>query len=208
MERIIVGIDGSTVVAQRSDEDMESPVTPGTPGAVAGTTPTDRNGLVVLDRADCLRLLSTATLGRVGLCMRALPIVLPVNFVVDGDRVIIRTGAGSKLEAAMERAVVAFEVDDIDPVYHEGWSVVVTGMAEVVSDPGDIARLEHLPLRPWSTVPGDTFLSIRTELLSGRRLTPETAGAVEHRRPRLRQQPPATNRAASAPETGGLQRDP
>lgn len=131
----------------------------------------DRNGLAILDREESLRLLATCTLGRVGLSMRSLPTVLPVNFLLDGDVIIVRTGAGSKLEAALGHAVVAFEVDDIDPMYHEGWSVVVTGVADVVTDPVEIARLEQLPLRPWSTVPGDTFVTIRTELVSGRRLT-------------------------------------
>jgi hypothetical protein len=38
--------------------------------------------------------------------------VRPVNFCLDGDDIVIRTAAGSKLAAATRRAVVAFEVDD------------------------------------------------------------------------------------------------
>lgn len=37
----------------------------------------DRNGLEVLDRPWCLRLLQGATLGRVGMTMGALPVVRP-----------------------------------------------------------------------------------------------------------------------------------
>src|SRR6187401_2874753 len=62
----------------------------------------DRNGLEVLDRAECLRLLSTATLGRIGVQYGALPTVLPVNFVLDGCDIVIRTGRGTKLDAATD----------------------------------------------------------------------------------------------------------
>lgn len=130
----------------------------------------DRNGLIILSREESLRLLAGASIGRVGLCMHALPTVLPVNFVLDGDTIVIRTGAGSKLEAAMHNAVVAFQADQIDALYHEGWSVVVTGVARAVTDPHDIERMERLPLRSWSIVPGDTLMTIDTELVSGRSL--------------------------------------
>ena len=51
--------------------------------------------------------------------------VVPVNYaVLDGD-IVIRTGSGTKLDAALTGAVVAFEIDSVDPIYHEGWSVMV-----------------------------------------------------------------------------------
>ena len=61
----------------------------------------DRNGLEVLDRDECLRLLAFATIGRVGFTSGALPAVLPVNFHLDGERILVRTGRGSKLDAAL-----------------------------------------------------------------------------------------------------------
>ena len=96
-------------------------------------TQIDRNGLEVLDRADCIRLLRTVSLGRIGITAGALPTILPINFRVDGDRILFRTGVGTKLDAATRGAVVAFEADDIDPMYHSGWSVVVTGIAREVA---------------------------------------------------------------------------
>ena len=71
----------------------------------------DRNGLEVLDREESLRLLGTAALGRIAVTSAALPLVLPVNFRFDGRQVLIRTGAGTRLDAATDHAVVAFEVD-------------------------------------------------------------------------------------------------
>ena len=90
----------------------------------------DRNGLEVLDREASLGLLATATLGRIGVTDGALPTILPVNFLFDGKRILVRTTVGTKLHAAAAGAVVAFEVDNFDPTYHSGWSVVITGTAE------------------------------------------------------------------------------
>jgi nitroimidazol reductase NimA-like FMN-containing flavoprotein (pyridoxamine 5'-phosphate oxidase superfamily) len=130
----------------------------------------DRNGLEVLSRDACLRLLATATLGRVGLSIDALPRVLPVNFRFDGRQILIRTGMGTKLNAAANNAVVAFEVDEIDPVAHTGWSVMVTGMARELTDHGELAAAQTPPLARWA--PGDDHrvIAISTEVLSGRRI--------------------------------------
>jgi nitroimidazol reductase NimA-like FMN-containing flavoprotein (pyridoxamine 5'-phosphate oxidase superfamily) len=130
----------------------------------------DRNGLEVLDRAEALRLLPWATIGRVGIHSGALPVVLPVNFVLDGDQVVIRAGEGTKLDAATRNAVVAFEADEVDPAYHTGWSVVVTGRAREVTDPAEIERLETLPLPHWAGVNGH-YITISTDIVSGRRLS-------------------------------------
>ena len=130
----------------------------------------DRNGLQVLDRDECLALMGTATIGRVSVSANALPTILPVNFWFDGDRIVIRSGAGAKLAAALDETVVAFEVDDFDPVSHAGWSVVVTGVANTVTDPDEIRVLESAPLRRWAPAGDDQFVSISTELVAGRRL--------------------------------------
>jgi uncharacterized protein len=132
----------------------------------------DRNGLEVLDREECLRLLDRATLGRVGVTAAALPSVLPVNFRLAGDRIVFRTGAGTKLAAATRNAVVAFEVDDIDPVQHTGWSVIVTGVARPVVDPEDLARLNGLGIARWAAGDDGHVVEVSLEIVSGRRIPP------------------------------------
>src|SRR4051812_6943273 len=94
----------------------------------------DRNGLEVLDREECMRLLSTVHLGRVAITSGALQVILPVNFRVLDDRIVFRTGCGTKLDAATRGAVVAFEVDTMESLDHRGWSVVVTGVARQITD--------------------------------------------------------------------------
>lgn len=131
----------------------------------------DRNGLEVLGRDDCLALLRHRTLGRVGLTFGALPTVLPVNYFFDGESILVRTGAGSKLDAAMRNMVVAFEVDDFDPMYHSGWSVVVTGVAVEVADPDVVEATADAPLARWAPLGEEHLLAISTDMVTGRRLT-------------------------------------
>lgn len=136
----------------------------------------DRNGLQVLDREECLHLLGGATIGRIGVQYGALPTVLPVNFVLYQDAVIIRTSPGTKLDAATRNAVVAFEADSIDVVYHTGWSVSVTGVAREILDAGELARMRSLPLAHWAPGPADRFVAISTEFISGRRIRHDAPG--------------------------------
>lgn len=132
----------------------------------------DRNGLEVLDRDECLALLATVPVGRLGLSMGALPVVFPVNFCLADDEIILRTTPGSKLDAALHHAVVAFEADHIEGYGHTGWSVLVRGASRVLVRPSEIAHAETLPLRPWGapTAEQDRFIAIGTDLVSGRRI--------------------------------------
>lgn len=129
-----------------------------------------RNRLEVLERGEALRLLACAEVGRVGFVADGEPVVLPVNFVVDHESIVFRTAAGSKLDAAIGGALVAFEVDDTDPRLHAGWSVLVRGPARLVTDPVERAAVERLPLRPWAHAPKPHYVRIDARTVSGRRL--------------------------------------
>jgi nitroimidazol reductase NimA-like FMN-containing flavoprotein (pyridoxamine 5'-phosphate oxidase superfamily) len=131
----------------------------------------DRNGLEVLDRQECLRLLAASTLGRVGFTSGALPSVLPVDFHLDGDRILVRAGRGTKLGAALRNVVVAFEVDEIDSTSHTGWSVAVTGVATAVTDAAGLDQAGNQTTARWTTVGDEALIAISTEVVSGRRIT-------------------------------------
>ena len=130
----------------------------------------DRTGLEVLTRAECLALLRTSLVGRVIVTDRALPAAFPVNFAMLDDDVVFRTTAGSKLEVASAQAVVAFEVDDLDPIGQTGWSVLIQGLARRIQDPADVTRAGTLPFQPWAPGKRLEFMRISSELVSGRRL--------------------------------------
>lgn len=124
----------------------------------------------VLTRDESLALLPTVPVGRLVFTERALPAVVPVNFLVDRGGIVLRTGATSSLATAVRGSVVAFEVDQIDPVARQGWSVVVTGRASEVRDALDLDRLSELPLLPWVGGQLDHFIVIAIELVDGRRI--------------------------------------
>lgn len=136
---------------------------------------TERAGLQVEDLSigACREKLESATVGRVGMNVDALPVVLPVNFAVDGDSIVIRTTAGTKLSAAMDEAVVAFEVDHYDPQESRGWSVLVQGRARQITESSRIDRAKVLPLPPV-TEGGvdDHFVEVEMAIVTGRRVEP------------------------------------
>lgn len=123
-----------------------------------------------LPPAECIDLLSGAEVGRIVFSDRALPAVLPVTFIIDDDCIVVRTAQGSRLARAVDGAVVAFEVDQIQPWTRGGWSVVVTGQAWIEPDPSERNRLADL-LTPW--VPGfkDVIIRIPLSVVTGRRVS-------------------------------------
>jgi hypothetical protein len=138
----------------------------------------DRHGVEVLDREECLRRLGAQAIARVGVTFDAMPVIVPVNFTIGvldeelGQEIVIRTVEGTKLQAAMRHAVVAVEVDHIEPVSHLGWSVLVRGRSRTVTDAGAIARARQLPLRPWATEDADRFIAVELDVISGREVVP------------------------------------
>ncbi|MGJ5830674.1 pyridoxamine 5'-phosphate oxidase family protein [Streptomyces ossamyceticus] len=125
----------------------------------------------VLDRQECLRLLAKVPVGRVVYTRRALPAVLPVNFALDSDdAVLLCTSAGSDLVRAIDGVVVAFEGDEFDPATRSGWSVVVTGRADVVTDPAEHERLSRSGPASWMPVRNEVFVRIAPEMVTGREL--------------------------------------
>ena len=130
----------------------------------------DKSGLEVLSEGECFALLETAPIGRVVYSDRALPVIVPVNFTIDGADIVIRTGRRSRLATHAAGHVIAFEVDDIDAASRSGWSVVLTGYLQLVEDPTDVERLESLGLRSWAPSAHDRYLRLRPDLVTGRRI--------------------------------------
>jgi len=130
----------------------------------------DRNGLEILDLDSCRRHLAASSFGRIGVTMGALPVVLPVNYRLVDDRIVFRTRAGTKLEAASRGSVVAFEIDGLDEERHGGWSVLVIGRADVVTDPTRIAELIDLGIPRWAPAADGHLVAIDCELISGREI--------------------------------------
>lgn len=133
--------------------------------------PTDHAGLEMLPLADCLRLLTTVPVGRLGFDVDGEVVILPVNHAVDGDTVVFRAAAGSKLSAAEGQRTVVFEADDYDARTRTGWSVLVNGRAETIYDETEIQALGRLELAPWpDAVDRPSWVRIRPSSVTGRRI--------------------------------------
>lgn len=131
----------------------------------------DPEGLEILGRDEARDLVAAVPVGRVAFCDDSGPTVLPVNHLVDAWAVVFRTGYGSKLLAAVDGRRVAFEADGFDAHARTGWSVVVRGRAEHVTDAAMIDRLEALDLRTWAdAAERPRWVRIGMEDVSGRRI--------------------------------------
>lgn len=128
------------------------------------------NTLEALSTEACLSLLAGQSFGRVGLSVDALPVVLPVNYVVDGHRIVLRSMPGTKVTTALRDAVVCFEIDGVDAIGGMRWSVLVTGMARELLGV-DAVLAAALPLRSWSSGE-DHFIAITTDVVTGHRVGP------------------------------------
>ena len=130
---------------------------------------TDHAGLEILSFDRCLQLLATVPVGRVSFLADGEIVVLPVNHVIDGQAPVFCTASGSKLSAAGEQDLMAFEADEYDKRTRSGWSVLVNGSAEAIYEEAEIRRLTQLGLHPWVTAVDRPFwIRIRAASLSGR----------------------------------------
>jgi uncharacterized protein len=118
---------------------------------------------------ECRQLLATHTFGRVGVTKGGLPVVVPARYAYDDGVIIFRTGTGTRLRAAEQGDVFAFEVDAYDTEAKHGWTVLALGRATVQTtehDPEGTATLDSQD--------GDglrsPYVRLRCEMLSGHRL--------------------------------------
>lgn len=136
--------------------------------------PLTDNGLALLTPEQCHDLLPRIGVGRVGVTIAALPAIFPVNYARLGEDIVFLTSEGTKLRAAVDRAVVAFEVDQFDLLAGWGWSVLAVGFATEITDPDELAAARRLGLRPLAQGDRTHFVRIRPEFVSGRRLFRDT----------------------------------
>ncbi len=123
-----------------------------------------------LTPAECRHLIATGGIGRIAFCTVSGPVVLPVNFTILGTSIVVRTNAGSLIEAhGDERA--AFEVDHVDEVLRQGWSVLVLGQAHRVLQSGELRHVrEEATVLPWPGGDSDVYVRVVPDQVTGRRI--------------------------------------
>jgi nitroimidazol reductase NimA-like FMN-containing flavoprotein (pyridoxamine 5'-phosphate oxidase superfamily) len=121
--------------------------------------------LETLGESACWDLVRSRSIGRFAMNRDgSCPLVVPVNFLVDAETIVFRSGAGAKLDAA-QRDLVALQVDEVDPLHHTGWSVLVEGRARWLDEAQDAVAVDT-----WA--PGDRPYVIRLTAtrITGRRI--------------------------------------
>jgi uncharacterized protein len=120
---------------------------------------------------DCEALLRAGVLGRIGLSRPTGPEIVPVNYVVVGNAVLVRTSPGSLLDQWADGAALVFEVDGVNYERWHGWSVMARGRGERVSTAELTDDERRTPGPPaWVSRDDVSWIRLRWVTLTGRRL--------------------------------------
>jgi transcriptional regulator with XRE-family HTH domain len=144
---------------------------PGQPGAASHPVLTE------LTAAQCRTYLAAGGVGRVVFDEPDRgPVAVPVNYQMDGDDVIFRTSASGTIAEALHHGRVSFDVDHLDDALAEGWSVLLTGTARLVTEEAELKRLADLGIEPWPGGDRDSYIRLIADQVTGRRIRASAEG--------------------------------
>ena len=126
----------------------------------------DGNPILNLDDEQAWKLLESTKHGRLVVTVAGEPDIFPVNYVVGGRKLFLRTAPGNKLAELTINSKVLFETDGV--LSEEAWSVVLRGTARVLDQSADIAAAEALGLKSWVPTLKDFYVEIAPTSVSGR----------------------------------------
>ena len=132
-----------------------------------------RTWLEELDGQQCAELLAISWMGRLAVNVGDHPEIFPVNHAFDpltGD-IAFPSRTGTKLHAAIAAPWVAFEVDGVDGDDGSGWSVLVVGRAEEITNRHEIEHMIRLRKAGWALSEQSRWLRIRPQRITGRRIS-------------------------------------
>jgi nitroimidazol reductase NimA-like FMN-containing flavoprotein (pyridoxamine 5'-phosphate oxidase superfamily) len=130
-----------------------------------------------LDEAECLRLIASGGIGRIGFSGRYGPTVLPVNYQLYEGTIVFRTAQDSATDEDLRTGIanaeykVAFEIDDFDTAARTGWSVLIQGSAHHVDSDAERASVAGAGVDPWPGGDRELFLRITPSRVTGRRVS-------------------------------------
>ncbi|MEU6135076.1 pyridoxamine 5'-phosphate oxidase family protein [Nocardioides sp. NPDC047086] len=126
--------------------------------------------LTTIDRDECLELLERSEVGRVAFGDSEGPMVLPVNHVMVGERIVFRTAPRTAIADHVGTGPVSYQVDEFDAYTSSGWSVLARGTAEFVD--GVWLSAHDLKPEPWADGRRTLYVCITPVQITGRRVVP------------------------------------
>lgn len=133
--------------------------------------PDKRPVLRPLSAGECRAFLGTGGVGRFLFVAARGPVATPVNYRMLADDIVFRTGdRTSAAAAAAPSQPVSFEVDHLDEVLGQGWSVLVSGRAHVVTSAAELAEVESLEIAAWAGGAKQTYVRIIAGQVTGRQI--------------------------------------
>ena len=126
--------------------------------------------LFELGADDCRRLLAGGVVGRVAVTTPEGPHVVPVNYVLLDEAVTFHTGRDGAVATHAPGTMVAFAVDQVDYQWQHGWTVLVRGVCELVTDDRDVEWARRTAPSPWAAGSRELVLRVPCSQVTGRQL--------------------------------------
>jgi len=145
-----------------SGADVQLPPGPGDPGP--------HPVLEAMTDRECAARLAPGGIGRFLFLAARGPVAVPVNYAMLGADVVFRTDDNTAAAGAVAQQAVSFDVDHFDEALREGWSVLVSGTASILTRPEDIREAEQLGIEPWAGGDRNAYVRLVPAEVSGRQI--------------------------------------
>ena len=152
--------------------DLSSPTGPAPPGSGASS----HSVVERLDEAECMKLLSTARIGRLIYNSRYGPVAVPTEYQIHEGSIVFPTYRTLFTEEDLRTGIahaeyqVAVEIDQADPEAREGWLVLVRGTAHHLDTEAERESIASLGLKPWVKGEPEHFIRVNPTHIGGQRL--------------------------------------
>ena len=141
----------------------------------------DRGTRRVLERlsgAECMELISKATVGRLVYTSRYGPVALPFEYKMHEGSIIFRTYRAVFTEEDLRTDIphaeygVVVEIDQTDTERREGWIVIVQGPAHHIDSDAERSKIADVGLESWIEGEPEHFIRVTPTTVAGQRIRP------------------------------------
>ncbi|MFD4193390.1 pyridoxamine 5'-phosphate oxidase family protein [Amycolatopsis thermoflava] len=105
------------------------------------------------------------------------PPARPVAFTVPDGHVLVRCARDSWADR-LDGVMVGFEADSLDAQNRTGWTILVLGRARLL-ERSQLTELSGFTDVPWPPEPGEAFLAIDIQHITGHRVGPTRVPAAD-----------------------------